>query len=63
MLSEFKVLTQVDLSHLFVISQFTGCPGFQYCTLEHQIGTVSYGKGFVYIMVGYKDADILLLEF
>src|SRR5690606_37825289 len=59
---EFEVLTEVDISYLFIVSELCGCTLFEDLAFEEQTGPVGYGKGLVYVMVGDKDAYILVLQ-
>ena len=62
-LAQHKILAEINPSDLFVIGEFLGCSGLENVAFEKEVGAVGDAEGFVNVMVGDKNADVLFLEF
>ena len=45
---------------MFIVSQFLRSTMFENFTFNQQVSAVANGKGFIYVMIGNEDADILI---
>ena len=61
-LLQLKVLTEVNTAYHLVVCQLLGGTCFEDFTLVEEVGTVGDGEGFIDIVVGDNNADILVFE-
>ena len=57
---QFKIGTQVQSAHLFIVCQFFCRAMFEYFSFNQQIGAVTNRQCFIHIMVGNQYANVLV---
>ena len=59
---QFKIPAEVETAYLVICREFFGGAMFKDFAFDEQVSSVADGKGFVHIMIGNEDSDLLIFQ-
>ena len=59
---EFKISSEVKITDLFIFRKFFSRSMFENLALNQQIGPVTNGKGFIYVVVGDENTYVFVFK-
>ena len=61
--TQHKAVAQILFTHNLILGQLFRCTLEKNLSFEQQVGAVGDTKGFLYVVVGNQDTNILVLQF